>query len=171
MQKRAQIQSQVFVYLMALIVVGATVLFGYDAIQKLAKQGQEAQSEQFRAQLKGDIERISANYGSVQLKSYSVQASEVCFGSAITAAPVTPFQCPDSFQYSTNPSSYPEYGEMMERAIASGSGNVFVMKSPGMDSFFVSGIFLDNCNLRCFKVTNGRLNVKLTGYGDRAGVS
>ncbi len=150
MQKRAQIQSQVFVYIMILIVVGATILFGYDSIQKLSKQGKKTQIQQFKTQLKNDIEQIAPNYESVKIKSYSIpEFSSICFGVKNATA-----DCDTPASHSA----------LVQNAIASESANVFLIGN-SLDSFNIENINLGSCRVRCFNVNQGSVRIKISGKG------
>ncbi len=151
MQKRSQVQSQVFIYLLILIVIGATILFGYDSLSKLTKQGKDTQTEQFKTQLRNDITGIAPNFGSVKLKSYSIPGiTKVCFGDA-TGTKIC------------------DVHPLAQSAISGGSGNVFLIKPDGFDAFKVDLISVSGgCQLKCFYTPGGRLSIKITGQGDKA---
>lgn len=152
--QKAQIQSQVFVFLLILIVIGATILFGYDAINKITQKGKETQIESFKLNLKNDIQEIAPNYGSEKIKTYAIPSySEVCFA---TKQPSGTGTC----------KSDPKYDALIDDALNSGSANVFLI-GQGVDSFKVDyiGIPAPVC---CFDINQGSLRIKLKGNGDKA---
>lgn len=150
MRRRSQVQSQVFIYIMILIVVGATILFGYDSIQKLSKQGKETQIQQFKTQLKNDIEQITPNYESVRIKSYSIPGfSSICFGVKSAAS-----DCDTPASHSA----------LVQNAIASESANAFLVGN-SLDSFYIGNINLGSCRVKCFNVNQGYVRIKITGKG------
>ncbi len=161
MQKGAQVQSQVFVYIMILIVIGATILFGYDAITKLQKTGSQTQMEQSKSDLARDIESMSPNFGSVKKFSYGFAGvSKVCFGD-FDAQGVPPAPGCD------NPGELPSLNDpLVQKALDEETANVFLIGSSLFDSFLAGKIYVGGCQVKCFSASGGRLNVEMTGKGD-----
>lgn len=159
MQKGAQVQSQVFVYIMVLIVIGATILFGYDAITKLQKTGSQTQLEQSKSDLARDIERMSPNFGSEQKFSYGFAGvSKVCFGDFDV----------DEFPPATG-CDQPGDNPLIQGALERGkeSANIFLVGTSSFDSLLAGKINTGGvCKVKCFQTPGGRLNIKMTGKGD-----
>lgn len=76
-------QTQVFFYMLAVIALGAVILFGYKAINSLLKQGCEAEKAQFKADIEDILENYN-HYGSVHIETIKApcNARKVCFVSS-----------------------------------------------------------------------------------------
>ena len=80
MRKRGQSSSQVFIYIIAVLVIGLIVLFGYQSVSSAREKGEQALLLQFEAKLKEDIDSYSS-YGSLGIKEYQFPSGfdEICF--------------------------------------------------------------------------------------------
>ncbi|PIN78936.1 hypothetical protein COV14_01535, partial [Candidatus Woesearchaeota archaeon CG10_big_fil_rev_8_21_14_0_10_33_12] len=70
--KKAQIQGQVFIYILTLIITGMILLYGYNAIKSISERAKQVELVKFKNDLKEDFETISFDYGSVKTMSYHV---------------------------------------------------------------------------------------------------
>lgn len=80
-QKKAQISSQVFTYIMAAIIIGAIVLVGFNGIALILNKFREAPLIQFESNLKRQVSSSSTSYMSNELFEFSLPSTydEVCF--------------------------------------------------------------------------------------------
>lgn len=76
---KGQIQAQVFVYVMALVLIGMTLLYGYKAISGFRDRGEQVEIINFKNALENDVRSMATNYGSVHVKEYSISGTRVCF--------------------------------------------------------------------------------------------
>jgi len=79
-RKKGQIAGQVFIYIMAVIVVGGIALIGYSAIKNILSKSCDAEKANFKSDLDLMIEKYTS-YGSVNKKMLSVPCdyTSVCF--------------------------------------------------------------------------------------------
>ena len=56
--KKAQIQGQVFIYILTLIITGMILLYGYNAITGISKRAEQVELVKFKNDLKEDFETI-----------------------------------------------------------------------------------------------------------------
>ncbi|MCX6709742.1 MAG: hypothetical protein NTV63_02180 [Candidatus Woesearchaeota archaeon] len=76
--KRAEMQSQIFIYITTALIIGLTILFGYKAISTMREGGSKAEVLQFKKAIANEINSLS--YG--ESKEYLVQVPsgyEACF--------------------------------------------------------------------------------------------
>jgi len=91
--KKGQIAGQVFIYIMAVIVVGAIALIGYQAIAGIMSKSCDVEKINFRTDINAMIEKYTS-YGSVNIKVipapcsydtiYFIDKSDIGTGSAST---------------------------------------------------------------------------------------
>ena len=79
--KSAQIQSQVFVYLLVAIILGFLLMFAYTSISNIGKKKIEHEMILFQENIKKDIEAWSLHIGSVGEESYNIPSfiTKACF--------------------------------------------------------------------------------------------
>lgn len=78
--KKSQISSQIFIYIMAIIVVGGIIGYGYYAINSLKNRAEQLAFIEFKNRLESMV-RSSSNYGNVKIQDFLLpgQANKVCF--------------------------------------------------------------------------------------------
>jgi len=162
MRKKSQVQ-QLFFYLIALFVIGATLILGVNYIVKLTKQVDAIDIVKFKVALEDDSEMLSTKYGSWREKSYHVpkEIKEVCFFdidskkrqqicSQLTE-PLTPIMCD---------------------AWTSGTQNVMTVPFVLDTTINLTGIKITDTNgFHCFTVRDNTITVILTGLGNGVQIS
>ncbi len=155
--RRAQTQ-QVFIYLMAILIVGAVLLFGYKSINKIMNQGCSVDQATFKTQLKLMIEQ-SNNYGDLARKTIKApcEYNQLCFiNTTINSAGLTLLK-----------EKYPSINT--EYTVGTGN-NVFLVSSSktmtlyGLDIIQVSGTPA-NSGVLCLNSTGNLFYIKLEGIG------
>ncbi len=159
--KRAQV-SHIIAYLLAIVIFGMVLVFGYKAIANIRQQTDQAAYLGFQKSLESDIKSIYFDYGSVKKLSYSIRGYEwVCFAdlkydivTAINTNPVNPI--------------------VLNSIQSEFKKNIFLVNDK-VDSFYVEKIILTedeaippDLNPLCIPIVNGKLSIKLTGQGDYA---
>jgi|GEM_PF-1908995 len=75
---KAQIQSQVFIYILTAVIIGLTILFGYKALSGTQKMASEAELVKFKSDIANDIKAL--DYGRTVEYYVNVPLGyEVCF--------------------------------------------------------------------------------------------
>ncbi len=79
--KKAQISSQVFVYILAAVIVGIILMVGYKAISTIIGFTSKVPVEDFIMDFDSSIHRVSRSYGSVKKFEFTLpeKFDEVCF--------------------------------------------------------------------------------------------
>lgn len=85
--KKAQIQSQIFIYVFALIVVSLILVFGIKAIYSFKKDTEKVSIVNFQTDIKTLVASAAAEYGSVQKAEILLpkEFRQVCFTDSETA--------------------------------------------------------------------------------------
>ncbi len=167
--KRAQVQTQIFIYIMALVIGAGILIYGYNAVIGFKKQADEVIYLEFETTLKNDLKSLS--FGSVKIKNYNLPTTtaQVCFktkdaiGDAGYSA-VSTEQVRQQSKYTYT---------LIANAIKAGTeDNIFVY--PKGERAFFAGVNLDlgsTIKFKCFDVKSGVLKIKITGQGSSVLVS
>lgn len=154
--KKSQL-SNIFVYLLTIIVVSFILIYGYTQIAKIREQGKKAAYIKFETEL-GSIVETSISYGNVRLEEVEVPAGyrEVCFVSSYP-----------SILSSLSGTNHP----IIENSVESkAKKNIFLVEKITKESFFIDKIKVSG-DLICIPNTAGRLRIKLEGKGDHVEIS
>jgi hypothetical protein len=79
--KKSQIQNQVFIYILAVMIMGGVLLMGYKAIQSFIDNSNLSLLETFEQDLKSRINSVSQQYGQKMTTEFIVpkKYTEICF--------------------------------------------------------------------------------------------
>ena len=157
--KRGQVQSQIFIYVLAVMVATAIFIYGYSAINSFIKQADEVGLLKFKSDIESAVKIISTDYESTKIFNEKhpllipTKYNEVCF--AGPGAIVSSTDYPLIFDSVSNtPSAKP---------------NLFLVDDILSDAFFVGSIDVkEPNNFFCTPVVNGMIYVKLEGLGNKA---
>src|SRR3989338_4136478 len=77
--KKSQIQGQVFVYIMAIVILGGLLVYGYYAISQLRNKADEISFIDFKKNIETTV-KSSSTYGNVKIQDFSIPSgiNEVC---------------------------------------------------------------------------------------------
>ncbi len=148
MSKKAQIAGQMFIYIMAVIIVGAIALIGYNAIKESSSKACQVEQLSFRAELDELISKYNA-YGSVNKEILPAPCSYemVCF----VDAGATSVKCENS----------------IVKDSIDGKQNIFVVSSsltfPLGYSHLIKTEKPDEC--LCIKTVNNNFHITFIGRG------
>lgn len=166
--KKSQAQTQIFIYILALVIVSLILLYGYNSIKKLREQTSAIEHIQFKTDLETSIERINFEFGTVEKKSFIIPGSfkQVCF---LELERVGDISDENKTIIRTN---YPIIGDIIDSIIGDVGvkENIFLVKSITEESFFIDNISPDGI-FHCFNITRGRLNLKLEALGKKVRIS
>ncbi len=158
--KKAQIQGQVFVYILTLVITGAILIFGYNAVKDLIERSEQVEMANFKTKINSDFKNMGSDYGSVETKTYTVPSkiTEVCF-----------FQEGEGTLYESINSDNP----LIEDSIKDTDNNFFLIFRDGsIDPINLGKIKVneENKNFICIKPSGNRLRITLEGLGDGVSV-
>jgi hypothetical protein len=165
-RKKAQIQSQLFIYLLAIIVIGFLLVFGTRAIMSLFSTVDEIDLLKFKTDIESNAKRIAPNYGKWEKFSFDVprEIEKVCFveheGVDITAKQGAGL-CDDM---------HSDYHFLMCNSWKDAlSANVFTVPFQSLQG---GSIYLGEVQINgpddylCVPVVDGKLDLKLVGRGN-----
>ena len=161
--KKSQIQAQVFVYVLAMMVMGMVLLYGYRSIDTMQERAKQVDILALKNSVITSIEKVSNDYGTVRAPTFSIpkEYTEICFID-ISNSPAE-----DGLK-----SEHPLIYEAWEDE----SANVFIIKDLVDESFMVgdednSLIDIADPNYICFEIKNSKVKVRLEGIGGKAQLS
>lgn len=153
--RKAQIQSQIFVYVLALIIMSFVLIYGYKSLTSIKDKGDLASTINFKTDIKSAVSSISSDYGSIRVEEISVPPGfrEVCFVDLSTN------EVPDEYSLIKN---------YVDDVINNNAEprNVFLYPE-GIESVYVGEIEVED-EFLCVDVSYGKISVKLEGLGNRA---
>jgi len=172
--RKAQINSQVLVYILAIVITAIILIYGYKAINDIRERANTIELITFKSDVRSAIGTISSDYGSTRAKVFKMPTgfSELCFVNY-------EFQPNEAFAEVPNTLSS-EYRLIKDRI-----SSVMYDRAEPMNAFlcptckeqdYVGNISLldetgSEVAFRCFKPSGGSLRLTLEGRGDRTQIS
>ena len=177
--KKAQLQGQVFIYILTILVISFILIYGYNAISNFRSRTNQIIYLKLGEDLKSSVQRITPDFGSVLKKEIDAgAASQICFV--------------ENFQYVGNRNSPAgknsdganiPVNPVIKDSIKSSSGevsdkNVFLIGKSILYSFSIGYIKVDESaspaahfNVLCIPPVNGKIILKMEGMGDHTLIS
>ncbi|MFW5746212.1 MAG: hypothetical protein ACOCWQ_01535 [Nanoarchaeota archaeon] len=158
--------NQIFVFVLAIVIVGLVLLFGTKAIMRWQSDMQNVEYIRFKTNVQNAIDDVAADYGSVKQKTFNLpgQYKKVCFVGFPKPANIRSTSMIDGEE---QPLMVYEWEEK--------TANVFLIDSTVEKSFLESKITIDpeqsNGNYLCFKDISGSIRVRLEGIGRTVKIS
>ncbi len=153
--KKAQIESQIFIYIMVIVVASGILIFGYRAIQGFKESADDVLYNQFEVTIKNDLKAIS--FESVKVKTYELptKITSVCFKALGAVYADVTAQDPKKL--------------LIANAIGpdgKGTQNDVFLYPNGQKAFFSGvNIALGDSKFKCFDVKGGALKIRIEGRG------
>lgn len=154
--KKAQIYSQIFIYILSIILISFILVYGYNAVQNFKKKAEQVSCLKFRNDLQNAVESASSDFGSVKRKDLQLCAgySQVCF--------VENFESPN-LPDNVDP--------IIKDSISSNSGkNVFLVENIAKENFYAGKISVEP-DVLCIKAINNKISLRLEGKGNHVLIS
>ena len=155
--KKAQVQGQVFIYILVVIIIGLLLLFGIRGFGGIVKQGCTVQEIQFKAGLESSI-RQSTAYGTVLNDQLDAPCDfqELCFV--------------DTKSLLENPASVSSSNFFIRNSVEDGvKRNIFLVEDDGTinpNSMYVDAVLVEEPSKSiCFNKENGKFSMVLEGTG------
>jgi len=152
--KFAQIQTQIFVYILALIVIALVLLYGYTSIKGFITRSEQVNLVQFRTDLSNAIEMQSTEYGSVIMKKAILPKG---FNKLIIIDLNKVTNTSGSFE-----TDYPYVHDSWTGNV---SKNVFLIGKNKFDSFYSGKIYFDASDHILIDAPDRVVKLKLSGMG------
>lgn len=159
--KRSQIPSQIFIYVVAIILFSFVLVYGYNAIKGFKERSEQISYIKFKTDLISTVKRISSDYGTLKREEFFIggEYKEVCF--------VQSYKPPTNLAANIpNP--------LIKDSVGSGvDKNTFLFTTKLQESFNVGKINVTNENkgYLCIDTVNGKVKIQFLGKGDHALVS
>lgn len=154
--RNAQIQTHLFIYVAAIVLVALILIFGYRAISNFVGKGEQATLLSLQQDLTSEVERVSISFGEVSIREFSFPGkySQVCFvDSSVIANPKD--------EDLAKMDEYP----IIQGAVDSGSeNNVFLVKDVAEPFADIGNIQITD-GFRCLNLTRGSARLRFDWKG------
>jgi hypothetical protein len=155
-KKRAQIMSQVFIFILAAALFILILTYGYKAIAGFSTRSEQVAFVEFQSELESSVKSISLDYGSVKKVELTLPATytELCL-----------------VDLSMDPSeTFEAIHPRMYEAWLDKTQNVFLtpMEETPMD---IGDIYLGEEGYLCIELSGGTITLRMEGLGNRAGIT
>ena len=151
--KKAQIQSQIFIYVFALLVISLILFFGIKSLASFKKDTEKVVLVNFVNDLKSRVASITSEYDSVEEVTLDLpkEYTTVCF-----------------LNKDASPTDYAIVNEYIGT-----DNNVFILKENLLEKEFNAGKIrvMDGTGSLCIDNTNGEITFILTGKGKYSEIS
>jgi len=168
LSKKAQNAEQIFIYIIAIVVVGLIIAYGYSAIKNFSQRGEEVEYISLKTSVENSVNGIASDYGSIKRPPIDVPGKYkmVCFvdkarkdGASATAL------C------NRIPGEEKYYEPIVCSGWQTGRSNVFLVPD-GSENFDVGTIVVEGGKpFICMDVVNNKIKLQLKGLGDKVEVS
>lgn len=151
MKTKAQMIGQIFIYILAVVMVAFILLYGYSAIKTFKDRAEQVAFIKFKTDLESTVKSVSFDYGTVKKAEFLVPSGykEVCF-------------------IDLNKPTIPD-DPVIEDSVKSGvEKNVFLVAQVAEESFYVGNITVKD---PCMAVKGGKIKIRLEGKGNYAAIS
>lgn len=148
---KGQLYSQVFVYILTIILISFIFVYGYNAVQNFKKRAEQVSCLKFKNDLSNAIESISSDFGSVKRKDMQLCTgySQVCFVETLES-----------------PNLPGNADPIIKDSVISNTGkNVFLVENIAKESFYAGKISVEP-DILCIKSANSRISLRLEGKGN-----
>lgn len=183
--RKAEVASQIFVYIIALVVVGMVIVFGYKAVKSFASRSDEVALIKFKTEVENTFKQVSSNFNTIKVEDFDIPSGydEICIVNLNAHQSISDFT-EDEFK---------NYNPILFEGVQE-KKNLFLVNGIYLEPFYVGKVALDidmqtsgndpaACNgdgkensqdtgyLMCIKSKNTKVKMKLKGKGDKVFVS
>ena len=164
--KQSQIYSQIFIYILALVLTSIILIYGYNAIQNFNKRANQVCFLKFKNDLSNSIESITSDYGSVKKKDLQLCSgyNKVCFVETFTQL--------TSRENPTPADIDPIIKDSIKDNIQK---NVFLVEKAAKESFYAGNISVKSLSndpdVLCITSKNNQISLRLEGKGNHVRIS
>ena len=154
--RKSQLYSQIFIYILTIILVSFILVYGYNAVQNFKKRAEKVACLKFQNDLSNAVESITSDFGSIKRKDLQLCAgyTQVCFVETFTST---------NLPIDTDP--------IIRDSVISNTGkNVFLVENIAKESFYTGNISVEP-DVLCIKAVNNKISLKLEGKGNHVFLS
>lgn len=166
--KRAQIPSQMFTYILTMLVIGMLLFLGVKWVGTIMDRGSDITMAKIKTDMEGAFEDIKYSYGSWKNEEFVLpsEVERVCFFDEEKRKDET-YRNTDICTVDDD-----DYSPTICDSWGQEGSNIVFDPIRSMDAEInVRDIEVDEPGYLCVNETNGRIKVKLTGQGDSVKVS
>jgi len=156
--RKAQISGQVFVYVLAAVVIGLLLFIGVKAITSIASMGGKVNLDSLKSDFQSNVETIARQYGSVKKIDFNLPSKydEICFVDAM--------EDDGKFKFDTSIIQ----NSLIRSSVESGAKeNVFFVTKGVWDDKFTADKLDVQADYLCLE-NSGNIEVWLKGTGKKA---
>jgi len=161
--KKSQLHSQIFIYVLTIILVSFIFVYGYNAIRSFKDKTDEVGCIKLQTNLRNAIENILTDYGSLKRKDLQLCKDfvEICF-----------VETYERISNRNNPTSnVPPINPFVKDSVLSETqNNVFLTSKSSIEAFYAGNISVDY-DVFCLRSTNNKISLRLEGRGNHVLVS
>ncbi len=173
--KKAQVAGQIFIYIIAIIVVGLIIAYGYSAIKGFSDKGEQVEYITLMSSIQNSVKSMVSDFGSIKRPSIDISGkyTMVCFVDKSRAK-----DADNTALCSSVPGQEKFYEPVACSGWKTGRDDVFLIPD-GSESFSVdSTLEISNTGkpyqgqpFICLEVVNNKITLQLESKGDRVVVS
>ena len=161
---RSQIQTQIFIYVIAIVIFSFVLIYGYNAVKGFSQRSDQIAYIKFKTDLLSTVKRVSPDYGTVKREEFFIggEYSKVCFvrsysmrlasDKALVLSDISDQIVWDSVNSDVNK-------------------NVFLFTTTLQESFDVGPINVSTKGYECIDIKNGKAKIQFKGEGDHTYIS
>ena len=152
--KKAQLYSQIFIYILTVVLIAFIFVYGYSSVQNFTKRAEKLSCIKFINDLQNAVESILGDFGTVKRKDFQLcnGYTKVCF--VESASSISNLIIP------------PNTDGIIKDSIKSNTGkNVFLVENIAKESYYAGKISVEP-DVLCIKAYNNKISLKLEGRGN-----
>ena len=154
--KRAQIYSQIFIYVLTIILISFILVYGYNAVRNFRDRADQVACLKLKSELSNSVESISGDFGSIRKKDL-----QMCRG-------YTQICLVETFEKPKLPG---RIDPVIKDSVLSNTGrNAFLADKIAKESFYAGKISVEP-DVLCIKSVNNKVSLRLEGKGNHAIIS
>ena len=149
--KRSQLYSQIFIYILTIVLISFILIYGYNAIYDFKKRAEQISCLKLKNDLQNAVESILSDFGRVEKKDIKLcnDYTQICF--------VETFERP-TVQSNVDPI-------IKDSVLSNAKKNVFLLKDIVKESFYIGPISV-NPDVFCINAVDNRVSLRLEGKGN-----
>jgi hypothetical protein len=156
---KAQVQATVVIYVLAVVIAGSILLYGYTVVKNLLITQESVQLLDFKKQVEEQVDSLSYAYRDVRENNYvvPVKYTGLCFVDLETQNPAD---------------SIPDNYTLIKNSVSDGvKRNSFLVDGTRMGDAFLVGKVDIGDGFKCFPVVNGQIKLRFEALGKSVKIS
>lgn len=170
--KKAQIQTQVFIYILSMIIVGLVLLYGYNAVRGFRDRQETVSLIETENMIKNSIKAMSSEFDSIRKQELFLPGGIelICF---VDRELVGTVPAEEACKYGLTPIPLKNHLDpkvsaswtILKDAIADGTGNIFLIPD-GTVNYLVGNIQVADDKCICIEKTGSQAIYRMRGLGN-----